>query len=69
MADKQAIINDIRKTYGNMLNLTEVTNALGFSDKRAALRFLDGVPYCEMGKEKKFLAIDIGRRIYDRMVG
>lgn len=52
MATKQEIINDIRKNHGNMLNLREATNALGFVDKRAALRFLEGVPYCETGKEK-----------------
>lgn len=68
MADKKSIIDDIRKNYGNMLNLTEATNALGFSDKRAALNFLDGIPYCEMGRQKKFMASDIGKRIYDRMV-
>lgn len=68
LATKREIINDILKNYGNMLNLMEATNALGFSDKRAALRFLDGVPYCDMGKRKKYLAIDIGRRIYDRMI-
>ncbi len=50
-----------------MLNLSEATNALGFVNKRAALRFLDGVPFCRMGKEKKYLAIDIARRIFDRM--
>lgn len=67
MTDKEAIIKDIRKNYGNMLNLTEATSALGYSDKRAALKFLDGVPWCNMGKEKKYMATDIGKRIYDRM--
>lgn len=65
--DKQTIINDIRKNYGNMLNIQQATAALGFKDRRAALRFLDGIPCCDMGKERKYLAIDIGRRIYDRM--
>jgi hypothetical protein len=67
VATRQEIINDLRKNYGNMLNLSEATNALGFVNKRAALRFLEGVPYCRMGKEKKYLAIDIGRRIFERM--
>jgi len=67
MADKQAIINDVRKNYGNMLNLRETAEALGYKDKRAALKFMEGVSFCDMGKEKKFLAIDVGRRIYDRM--
>ena len=67
MAEKQAIINDIRKNYGNMLNIQQATAALGYKDRRAALKFLDGVPSCDMGKEKKYLAIDIGRRIFDMM--
>lgn len=66
-ADKQTIINDIRKNYGNMLNIQQATVALGFKDRRAAVRFLEGIPSCDMGKERKYLAIDIGRRIYDRM--
>jgi len=67
MATKQEIINDIRKTYGNMLNIQQVTAALGFKDRKATLRFMDGVPACNMGKEKKYLAIDLGKRIYDKM--
>lgn len=67
MADKQTIINDIRKNYGNMLNVRQITAVLGFKDRHAASRFMAGVPYCRTGKEKKYLAIDVGRRIYDRM--
>ncbi len=67
MSDRQTIINDIRKNYGNMLNLTKVTEALGYKDKRAALRFLEGIPFCNMGKEKKWLAKDVAGRIHDRM--
>ena len=67
MASKQAIIDDIRKNYGNMLNIRQATEALGFKDRKATVKFLDGVPACNMGKEKKYLAIDIARRIYDRM--
>jgi hypothetical protein len=66
MATKSEIVADIRKNYGNMLNLRKATEVLGFSDKRAAKNFLDGIPYCDTGKEKKYLAIDIARRIYDR---
>lgn len=66
---RQEITADIRKNFGNMLNLNQAMAALGYKDKRAALKFLDGVPRCDMGKEKKYLATDIGRRIYDRMEG
>ncbi len=67
MATKQGIVNDIRQNYGVMLNVTEATKALGFSDKRAAMRFLEGIPRCDMGREKKYLASDIAKRIYERM--
>ncbi|MEG0941866.1 MAG: hypothetical protein RSE64_08220 [Oscillospiraceae bacterium] len=67
MADKQAIINDVRKNYGNMLSIQKATEALGFKDRRAAVRFLSDVPVCNMGKEKKYLAIDVGRKIFDMM--
>ena len=67
--DRQAIINDIRKQFGNMLNIQQVTAALGFKDREAAKKFMQDVPYCNMGKEKKYLATDVGRRIYSRMEG
>jgi hypothetical protein len=67
MATRQEIINDIRKTYGNMLNVQQTTAVLGFKDRHATARFLEGIPYCRTGKEKKYLAIDIARRICDRM--
>lgn len=66
MANKQTIVNDIRKTYGNMLNIQKATKACGYKDRRATIKFLDGLPRCDMGKEKKYLAIDIAQRIYER---
>lgn len=66
MADKSEITNDIRKNYGNALNIQQLTAALGFKDRRAAKNFMDGIPPIDMGKEKKYLAIDVARRIYDR---
>jgi hypothetical protein len=67
MEKRQEIINDIRKQYGNMLNIQQAAAALGYKDRTAAKKFLAGVPWCNMGKEKKYMAIDIARRIYDRM--
>lgn len=67
MADKQAIINDIRKNYGNALNIAKLAEVLGFKDRRAAVAFMDGVQPINMGKEKKYLAIDVAKRICDRM--
>ena len=68
MTDKQTIIRDIRREYGNMLNLRDACKALGVKDARTVMKFLEGVPYCDMGKEKKFLASDVGARIYSRLV-
>ena len=67
MADRQTIIKDIRREYGNLLNLRKTAEALGYKDKRAAVKFLEGIPYCKMGREKKYLASDIGTRIYHRL--
>jgi len=67
MADKQTITSDIRKNYGNMLNIAQLARALGYKDRRAAVAFMEGVPAINMGKEKKYLATDVAKRICDRM--
>lgn len=61
---KQEIIDDLRKHYGNMLNIQQATAALGYKDREATKKFLAGLPIVDMGKEKKYMAIDIGRRLY-----
>ena len=66
MADRRAILDDIRKTYGNALNIQQLTAALGFKDRQAAKNFMVGIPPINMGKEKKWLAIDVARRICER---
>lgn len=66
MADRRAILDDIRINYGNALNIQQLTAALGFKDRRAAKNFMTGIPPIDMGKEKKWLAIDVARRIYDK---
>ena len=68
MAGKQELIDDLRKNYGNMLNLTQATAALGYKDREATKKFLAGVPAFDLGKEKKYMAKDIGRRLFDRMI-
>lgn len=64
---KQEIIDDLRKRYGNMLNIQQATAALGYRDREATKKYLAGLPVFSMGKEKKFMAIDIGRRLYASM--
>lgn len=66
MADKQAIINDVRKTYGNMLNITQAAKVFNCNRKTVPL-YLKDLPYLQMGKEKKYLASDIGSLIYYRL--
>lgn len=66
-ANKQDIIKDIRNNYGNFLNIQQLTAALGYKDRRAAVKFMQGITPCDMGKEQKYMAIDVGRRIYDKI--
>lgn len=66
MADKQAIVNDIRKNYGNMLNVQQVAKVFN-CHRTTVSTFVDGVPYLKVGKEKKYLATDIGNLIYRQL--
>lgn len=63
MATRKEILTDIRSQYGNMVNIREACEILGFKDRTATKRFLSGLPVYDMGKEKKYLAIDIAKRI------
>lgn len=64
MADKQAIINDIRKNYGNMLNITQLARVFN-CDRKTVPKYVEGLPAFSQGRDKKYLAIDVGRRIFD----
>ena len=63
MATRKEILSDIRSRYGNMVNIREAGEVLGYSDRAAIKRFLDGLPIYDMGKEKKYMAIDVAKRI------
>ena len=65
--DRKQLTNDLRTHYGLMLSVAEATMALGFKDRKATIRFLDGLQRCDMGKEKKYVASDIAKRIEERM--
>lgn len=66
MATKKEIIDDIRKNYGNMLNVAQL--AVVFNCHRKTVpNYVEGLTYFSNGKEKKYLAIDIGKRIFDRL--
>ena len=66
MANKREIVADIRRNYGNMLNVTQLA-ALFNCNRKTVPGYVEGLRFFSMGKDKKYLAIDIGRRIYDRM--
>lgn len=62
MAKRVEIANDIKKEYGSFLSLADVSRYLGFCYRKTK-KFLEGVTYYDTGKEKKYLAIDIARKI------
>lgn len=69
MATRREIADDLKRTYGAMLNIQQATEALGWRSRNATKKFLEGLDVCDMGKEKKYLAIDIARRIDERSAG
>jgi hypothetical protein len=67
MASKQEIIRDIRNEFGNMLNISKLAKVFG-CERHSVSTYVAGLPYLQEGKEKKYLALDVGRRIFERMV-
>lgn len=63
MATRREILQDIRSQYGNMLNIREAGECIGYKDRAATKRFLEGLPVYDMGKEKKYMALDIAKRL------
>lgn len=62
MAKRAEIVAEIRQQYGNMLNLTQVSKYLGMH-RETAREFLSSVDCYKTGKERKYLATDIARRL------
>jgi len=62
--DKRDIVQDIKSQFNGagMLNLTEVARYLGRSRNRVQ-PFLEGLEYIQMGTEKKYLVVDIAKKI------
>jgi len=67
MATRQEIIDDLRRQYGGAMNTNQLMRYLGYRDVRAAKKFMAGVPTIETERQVKYLSIDVGRRIYERM--
>lgn len=64
MAEKREIVADLRSQYGNALSQNQVQEYLGMGDAALAV-FLSGVPFIRQSRKKRFLAIDIARKIYE----
>lgn len=62
--DKREIVQDIKAQFNGagMLNLTEIAKYLGRSRNRVK-PFLEGLEYWQMGTEKKYLVVDIAKKI------
>lgn len=65
LASKIEIVSDIRKLYGNTLSQNQVQKYLGMGTDQIR-EFLVDVPYLRKTRKKRFLAIDIARKIYEQ---
>ncbi len=71
MATKRAILEDLKRTYGPSLTVTDVADYVGVNWAQAK-RTLAGVPYFTTGEKdrrRKYLAIDVAEMVRERMVG
>lgn len=64
MASKREIVEDIRGQYGNVLSQEQVRKYLGKGRDETAT-FLEDVPFTRGKRKKSYLAIDIGRKLYE----
>lgn len=62
--DKREIVQDIKSQFGGaaLLNITEIAKYMGRSRNRVQ-PFLEGLEYLQMGTEKKYLVVDIAKKI------
>lgn len=64
MATKREIVEDIRGQYGNVLSQEQVRKYLGKGKGETAV-FLADVPFMRGQRKKSYLAIDVGRKLYE----
>lgn len=64
MATKREIVEDIRQQYGNALSRNQVRKYLGMGNDTVS-RFLADVPFMREARKKRYLAIDLARKIYE----
>lgn len=62
--DKRDIVQDIKSQFNGaaLLNITEVAKYMGRSRNRIQ-PFLQDLEYLQMGTEKKYLVVDIAKKI------
>lgn len=58
----KALVDDIRRNYGGMLNLTAVAALLNLH-RDAARKFMDGVPAYNINGRRYWTATDVARRL------
>ena len=64
MATKREIVEDIRGQYGNVLSQEQVRKYLG-KGTHETMAFLADVPFMRERRKKSYLAIDIGRKLWE----
>jgi len=62
MATRREIADEIRAQYGNFLSQSQVREYLGRGKDQTA-RFCEDIPYTQEGRKKRFMAIDIARKL------
>lgn len=65
MATKAEIRAELRELYGNVLSQGQVKEYLGKGDHQIA-EWVQDVPFTRDGRKKRFLAIDIARKLYEQ---
>jgi hypothetical protein len=65
VATKVEIAADIRRQYGNVLSRNQVREYLGMGND-AVTKFLEDVPFMRDSRKKRYLAIDVAKKYYER---
>lgn len=62
--EKREIVQDIKNQFNGaaLLNITEIAQYMGRSRNRVQ-PFLQDLEYLQMGSEKKYLVVDIAKKI------
>lgn len=62
MATRKEIAEDIKNMYGPVVSTADAARYLGMCYRKTTA-FLEGLPSYDTGKEKRYMAIDIARRL------